>query len=193
MKNSYKYNFHSKESEKGLFPEIIKLIVAPFVSPFYNLFLSIRYRSIIHPFARISKGVKFGKYCTVAKARLSTYYGGKILIGNRTSINDACEFFAHQGAKITIGDYCVLAKRTTIMTRAHVFDDPNQRIINQGYYDSDVEIGSDVWTGLDVKILPGVKIGDGCVMGANAVVTRDIPSMSVAVGIPAKVIRKRGE
>ena len=55
-----------------------------------------------------------------------------------------------------------------------------------------VSIGNDVWIGGRVIILPGVNIGDGCIIGAGAVVTKDIPSYCVAVGVPAKVVRHRG-
>jgi maltose O-acetyltransferase len=54
-----------------------------------------------------------------------------------------------------------------------------------------VEIGNDVWIGSRVIILPGVHISDGCIIGAGSVVTKDIPPYSVAVGAPAKVVRKR--
>ena len=174
-------------------PELIRLTFLVFASPFYNIFLSLRYGCLIHPLARISPRVRFGKGYVVGKSKLITYYGGQITVGNYTTIHEACEFFAHRSTHIQIGDDCMLAKRTIIMTRNHVFDDPNQKIVNQGTKDKDVRIGSDVWTGLDTKILPGVTIGDGCVIGTGAVVTKDIPPKSVAVGVPARVIKKRGE
>ena len=174
-------------------PELLRLFFLVFISPFYNIFLSLQYGCLIHPFARISPRVKFGRGCVVGKSRLITYYGGRITIGKNTTVLEACEFFAHRGTHIKIGDDCMLAKRTIIMTRNHIFDDPNVRMVKQGVKDEDVEIGSDVWTGLDTKILPGVKIGDGCVIGTSAVVAKDLEPMSIAVGIPAKVIKKRGE
>ena len=54
-----------------------------------------------------------------------------------------------------------------------------------------VKIGDDVWIGRRVIILPGVTIGDGCIIGAGAVITKDIPPYSVVVGVPAKVVRRR--
>ena len=152
-----------------------------------------RYGCIIHPLARVSPGVKLGKGCVIAQSQLRTYYGGQITIGSNTTIHADCEFFAHEGSNITIGENCLIAKRTIIMTRKHTFDDPGQRIIDQKMTNEDVTVGSDVWTGLGTKILPGVKIGNGCVIGTSAVVTKDIPEKSIAVGIPAKVIKKRGQ
>ena len=52
-------------------------------------------------------------------------------------------------------------------------------------------IGDDCWIGRRVMIMPGVKIGEGCVIGAGAVVTKDIPPYSVAAGVPAKVVKTR--
>ena len=54
-----------------------------------------------------------------------------------------------------------------------------------------VLIGNDVWLGRRVLIMPGVHIGDGCIIGAGAVVTKDIPPYSVAGGVPAKVLKSR--
>ena len=58
-------------------------------------------------------------------------------------------------------------------------------------YKGDTVIGNDVWIGQNVTFLPGVHVGDGCIIGANAVVASDIPPYSVVVGNPAKVLRKR--
>jgi len=56
-----------------------------------------------------------------------------------------------------------------------------------------VEIGNDVWIGCNVVVMPGVKIGDGAIVGSSAVVTKDIPPFAIAVGVPAHVIRYRFE
>lgn len=58
-------------------------------------------------------------------------------------------------------------------------------------YKGDTVVGNDVWIGQNVTFLPGVHVGDGCIIGANSVVAKDVPPYSVVVGNPAKVIRKR--
>lgn len=68
---------------------------------------------------------------------------------------------------------------------------PELRIVDQGVETRTVEIGKDAWIGANACILPGVRIGDGAVVGAGAVVTRDVPANAIAVGVPARVIRYR--
>lgn len=64
----------------------------------------------------------------------------------------------------------------------------NEELLSTG---KQVNIGSDVWLGSDVKILSGVSISDGAIIGAGSIVTKDIPPYCIAVGIPARVIKKR--
>jgi len=73
----------------------------------------------------------------------------------------------------------------------HVFDNIEKPIIEQGVKSSDIIIGNNVWIGHGAYIMPGVKIGDNSIVGAKAVVTKDIPAGSIAVGVPARVIKTR--
>ena len=79
-----------------------------------------------------------------------------------------------------------------IITRSHRHDRTDIPMMDQGFEEErPVFVGNDVWLGDRGIILPGVHIGDGCIIGAGSVVTRDIPPYSVAAGIPAKVIKDR--
>ena len=79
-----------------------------------------------------------------------------------------------------------------IITRSHRHDRTDIPMMDQGFEEErPVFVGNDVWLGDRVIILPGVHIGDGCIIGAGSVVTRDIPPYSVAAGVPAKVIKDR--
>lgn len=118
----------------------------------------------------------------------SIYYDGDIIIFNNgvlkmgnSFINSHCKIRCHN--RITIGDRCAISHDFTIM-------DSNAHTINSQKKTSEVVIGDHVWIGTRVTILPGVHIGNGAVIGAGTVVTRDIPSNSLAVGCPARVIKE---
>lgn len=99
-------------------------------------------------------------------------------------------------SSITIGNGVLMGRWVTILDNAHGKTDyeslkipPCERRL---YTKSDVKIDNNVWIGDKVTILSGVHIGEGAVVGANSVVTKDIPAYSVAAGIPAKVIKEHG-
>ncbi|TOB35760.1 hypothetical protein CGK06_26050 [Vibrio parahaemolyticus] len=79
-----------------------------------------------------------------------------------------------------------------MISRNHKFSDIDKYIKEQGYQNAPIVIGNDVWIGFNSTILPGVSIGDGAVIAAHSVVTKDVPSYTVVGGIPAKEIKKRG-
>ena len=89
-------------------------------------------------------------------------------------------------AGIYVGDYSSLASGTVVLSHEHVFRDPKD--YNTPYMANTI-VGKRCAVGINVIILCGVKIGDECIIGAGSVVTKDIPSHSIAVGSPAKVIK----
>ena len=115
--------------------------------------------------------------------------GGFVTIGKRSSINSFSVLYGHGG--LTIGDDCIFATGLISVPAEHVFDDPARPIRDQGETKQGITIGNGVWMGARVTVLDGVTIGDGAVIGAGSVVTRDIPPFSVAVGVPARVMRQR--
>ncbi|MBD2626158.1 acyltransferase [Trichormus variabilis] len=92
---------------------------------------------------------------------------------------------------VKIGKDCLIAAHTAIYANNHNFTDPTKPIKSQGSTRKGIVIEDDCWLGDGVKVLDGVTIGRGSVIGASAVVTKDIPPFSVAVGIPARVIKSR--
>lgn len=92
---------------------------------------------------------------------------------------------------IKIGKDCLIAAQTGIYGNNHNFTDPIKAIKDQGVTRKGIVIEDDCWLGHGVKVLDGITIGRGSVIGAGAVVTKDIPPFSVAVGIPARVIKSR--
>ena len=116
----------------------------------------------------------------------------KLIIKNNVSITDRCIISAAN--RIEIGNGCLLGRDTFITDNSHgeniSIDElnisPHERNI---FSKGPVIIGDNVWTGKNVCIMPNVKIGNGAIIGANSVVTHNIPPYSVAVGSPAKVIK----
>lgn len=107
---------------------------------------------------------------------------GQVRIGDRAAINSFCRIFGH--GSVTVGDDTQLGPGTLITTTDHDYT----RALETRY--ESVTIGREVWVGANVTILPGVEIGDGAVIGAGSVVNRSIPPRTLAVGVPARVIRE---
>jgi acetyltransferase-like isoleucine patch superfamily enzyme len=92
---------------------------------------------------------------------------------------------------VEIGDHCMFANGCFITDGSHRFDDPEKPVPWQGFSSKGpTRIGDNVWCGAHVVITSGVTIGERCVIGANSVVTQDIPPFSIAAGAPAKVLRR---
>ncbi len=113
-------------------------------------------------------------------------YGFNIEVGKNFFANYNCTIL--DVGKVKIGDNCFIAPNVSIYTAGHPI---HPKIRNTMYeYGIDMTIGNDVWIGGNSVICPGVNIGDGAVIGAGSVVTKDVPSYTVVAGNPAKVIKK---
>ena len=112
-------------------------------------------------------------------------YGKQISVGKRFFAN--FNFTVLDEARVTIGDDCFVGPNVSIYTACHSTD-PVERNSRQEWA-KPVSIGHNVWIGGSVTILPGVSIGDNVTIGAGSVVTSDIPSNSVAVGNPCRVVK----
>lgn len=109
----------------------------------------------------------------------------QLLIGESCKISLGCIF--DLSAKIIINDHVNIGPQTMIITGSHAIGNSANRLGD--IYAADVEIGQGVWIGARCTILPGVKIGDGAVIAAGALIKEDVPSNSIVGGVPAKVIR----
>jgi len=123
------------------------------------------------------------------------HYGKHTRIGRRCFFN--YNLTVQDDAPVTIGDDCNFGPNCTIVTPVHpLLPDERYMMLNENgeprhmCYARPVTIGRDCWFGANVVVCPGVTIGDGCVIGAGSVVTRDIPSMSFAAGVPCRVVRE---
>ena len=116
-------------------------------------------------------------------------YGMNCRIGDATFINHNA--YLMDGAAITIGSHCFIGPNCGMYTGNHpMIADERNRGLEQA---KPITIGDNVWIGADVTILPGVTIGDGCVIGAKSLVNRDIPAGMFAAGVPCRVIRPISE
>jgi len=135
---------------------------------------------------------------------------GRLILGRWVHIGSGNSIRCHEGT-IRVGDKCVFGKDNTVNGYLdiefgaativadwvyvcdfdHVFADVTVPIKDQGIVKSPVRVGPDVWLGTKVTVLRGITIGQGCVVAANAVVNKDLPPYSVAVGVPARVVRDR--
>ena len=111
---------------------------------------------------------------------------GDVIIGDHTRIGLHNTIIG----PVRIGNHVNLAQAITVTALNHNFSDPGKRIDQQGVSTQPVSIGDDVWIGASAVVLPGVTIGNHCVVAAGAVVTKDVPDKSVVAGIPAKIIKK---
>ena len=122
----------------------------------------------------IEKGAKFAT-------------GKGITIGNNSGLG--IDSSVH--GPLRIGDNVMMGPQVTIFSQTHVIGRTDIPMNQQGMREAEVVIGNDVWIGMRVIIMPGVKIGNGAVIGAGAIVTKDVPDYAVVGGVPARVIKYR--
>ncbi len=117
----------------------------------------------------------------------SVYFnvGDNLIIGSHISIREHTYI---DGDYLEIGDNVMIAHGSSVITGAHFYDEnvPMRDTLEA----RPIKIGNNVWIGAGVRIIGTTSIGDNVIIGANAVVTKDIPNNSIAVGVPARVIKK---
>lgn len=120
----------------------------------------------------------------------SATFSSKVTLGDYSGIGINAKIYG----TCHIGRYVMMGTDVTIITRNHRFDRTDIPMMEQGFEEErPVYIGNDVWIGDRVLILPGVHIGDGSIIAAGAVVTKDVPPYSIVAGVPARKIRDRFE
>lgn len=139
-----------------------------------------------------------GRFCNLEKTK----------VGEFTYMGNGCEF-----SNSRVGSFCSISSNVRIVVGTHpssgwISTHPlffsKQCYVGKGFCEEArfdeykttengffCEIGNDVWIGTDVNILQGITIGDGAIVGANSLVTKDVPPYSIVAGVPAKIVRKR--
>lgn len=120
--------------------------------------------------------------------------GRGIRIGNNSDIGLGAYIGGISGGgELAIGENVMMAQDVVILTQGHLHSNIHEPINLQGSYNTKVIIEDDVWIGLRAIILPGVRIGKGAIIGAGAVVTKDVPPYSIVGGVPARILKMRGK
>jgi len=135
-------------------------------------------------FLRIGNDVHVARFCTLRAGERG------ITIQDGAGINTRA--YIDGNGEVEIGANALLSPGVQIISGNHVFDRTDIPIRDQGTVYGKVTIGEDCWLGTNVIVLPGVSIGRGCVIGAGAVVTHDLPEFGIAYGVPARVVGRRG-
>jgi acetyltransferase-like isoleucine patch superfamily enzyme len=122
---------------------------------------------------------------------LKGYYQNRMVIGDNTWIGQQC--FLHSAGGLIIGCAVGVGPGVKIVTSVHNLEELDKPILHSSIDFAPVQIGDDSDIGTGAIILPGVSIGRGVQIGAGAVVTSNIEDYAIAVGVPARIIRKRRE
>jgi acetyltransferase-like isoleucine patch superfamily enzyme len=142
-------------------------------------------------FSRRGFPIRIGNNVSIEKGVIiSTSERGKVHIGNNVYIGEYSVLTSNE--EIEIGDNVLISPHNDIVDFNHIYSDIRQTVNKQGVVAKKITIQEDVWIGSGSKILMGVTIGRGAVIGAGSVVTKDVPAFHVAVGNPANTIKVRG-
>ncbi len=165
------------------------MIIKSFFGPFYMM---------LYRIMALSKDVKIGNQC----------YINRVTFKGRATIEDRCrmighpiieighDFYMNAGChflgEIVIGDNVLIGPQTVFWGRDHGMD-VGKKINEQPHKYEKIIIGDDVWIGANVTVLKGVNIAEGAVVGAGAVVTKNVRAYSIVAGVPAKIIGSRDD
>lgn len=178
---------------------IINRIIRGILKYTNNVYYKIRFSNVGHNTIitkplKIKGCVKIGHHCNIQYKSwieanpLTGEDKAEITIGNHCAIGHFNEIYATKS--IIIEDNVLTADRVYITDNLHGYENPDLPVKNQPIKQlNPVRIGEGSWLGIGVAVI-GANIGKHCIIGANAVITKDIPDYSVAVGIPAKVIKR---
>jgi acetyltransferase-like isoleucine patch superfamily enzyme len=136
-----------------------------------------------------NKGIVLGNGVFLGRGTILSCKDGDIELGDQVNIGFYSEIFS--GSSVRVGRYGLFAAYTYLVGGGHEFDREGVPVVLQERRSRGIVVGDNVWLGTGVKVLDGVRIGSNVVVGANAVVTDDLPDACVAVGVPAKVVRRR--
>lgn len=136
----------------------------------------------------IGKEFGCGRYCVLAAGG-----DGGITVGDRVNLNTNVALNASVRGRIIVGDDVIVGPNTVLRASDHVAAERDRPIRDQGHRAGVIVVESDVWIGANVTVLRDVRVGQGAVVAAGAVVTADVERYTVVGGVPARFLKKRGE
>lgn len=161
----------------------------------YNLFA----KQLPRTYMPYSLGSRYIRYVMVKnfidkcgknlKIQTNVLISPRVEIGNDVEINENVRIRAN----VKIGNNVLIAPNVQLISINHEYKDITVPIMNQGEKKGRIEIGDDVWIGTAAIILPNVKLSQGAIIGAGAVVTKDVPEYAIVGGNPAKIIKHRNQ
>jgi acetyltransferase-like isoleucine patch superfamily enzyme len=136
-------------------------------------------------------GIRIGQGVFVGRNTILSCKNGDIVLHDGANIGFNCEIFS--ASRVEIGAAALLAAYTYVIGGDHQAGAADRPVVDQPRTSAGVRIGAGAWLGAGVKVLDGADVGDGAIVGAGAVVTQPVPPRAVAVGVPARVVRDRGD
>lgn len=138
-----------------------------------------------------NRGIEVGNAVFLGRGTILSCKDGDITLGDHTNLGFHCEVFS--GSSVVVGRHGLFAAQVYLVGGGHAFEDSERAVIEQPRTSRGITLGDNVWLGTGAKVLDGVRVGDDVVVGANAVVLADLPDGAIAAGVPARVLRRRGE
>jgi acetyltransferase-like isoleucine patch superfamily enzyme len=136
-----------------------------------------------------NRGITVGNGVFLGRGTILSCKDGDIVLGDHVNIGFQSQIFS--GSTVTVGRHGLFAAFTYLVGGGHAFEARGTPVIEQARESKGIALGENVWLGAGALVMDGVRIGDDVVVGAGAVVTGDLPSGSIAAGVPARVMRTR--
>lgn len=136
-----------------------------------------------------NKGIHISEHNFIGRSTILSCKNGDIVLGKNVNIGFNCEIFS--GSKVIIGENTLIAAYVYIIGGGHAYSSTDIPISEQEKPSHGIEIEKNCWLGAGAKVFDNVTIGNDTVIGAGAVVTRNIPAFSIAAGVPARVAKTR--
>jgi acetyltransferase-like isoleucine patch superfamily enzyme len=136
-----------------------------------------------------NRGIDIGNGVFLGRGTILSCKDGDIRLGDHTNLGFHCEIFS--GSTVTVGPHGLFAAQAYLVGGGHEIERTDVAVIDQPRSSRGITLGENVWLGTGAKVLDGVRIGSHVVVGANAVVTADLPDGAIAAGVPARILRQR--